>query len=90
MITVAQHGRQYILEVGEDGIIREVRNFLTQEVRRQPPPWLAPNLLVVTPPSMLCQGLYDCSWSEVNEAQLVSASADGSVKLWDITTSGLR
>jgi WD40 repeat protein len=33
------------------------------------------------------EGLYDCSWSEVNEGQLVSASADGSIKLWDLSTS---
>lgn len=57
------NGRQYILEMGPDGHLRESRNFLTQE------------------------GLYDCSWSEVNENQLVSASADGSLKLWDTMTS---
>ncbi|CAG8478293.1 2016_t:CDS:2 [Paraglomus occultum] len=30
-------------------------------------------------------GLFDCSWSEINENQIVTASGDGSVKLWDIT-----
>jgi len=30
-------------------------------------------------------GLYDCAWSEQNERHLVSASGDGSLKLWDIT-----
>ncbi|KAI0048122.1 WD40 repeat-like protein [Auriscalpium vulgare] len=30
-------------------------------------------------------GLYDIAWSEVHENQLVSASGDGSIKLWDIT-----
>ena len=30
-------------------------------------------------------GLYDCAWSEVHENQLVTASGDGSIKLFDIT-----
>ncbi|RHZ51280.1 hypothetical protein Glove_481g9 [Diversispora epigaea] len=30
-------------------------------------------------------GLFDCSWSENNENQIVTASGDGSIKLWDIT-----
>lgn len=30
-------------------------------------------------------GLYDVAWSEVHENQLVTASGDGSIKLWDIT-----
>ena len=29
-------------------------------------------------------GLFDCSWSEINENQLVTACGDGSIKLWDI------
>ena len=29
-------------------------------------------------------GLYDVAWSEVHENQLVTASGDGSIKLWDI------
>ena len=29
-------------------------------------------------------GLYDCCWSEANENVLVSASGDGSVKVWDV------
>lgn len=57
------HRRQYVLELGLDGILHVVRDFLTQE------------------------GLYDCSWNEMNENQLVSASADGSIKLWDTLTS---
>jgi peroxin-7 len=28
-------------------------------------------------------GLFDCCWNEMNENQLVSASGDGSLKLWD-------
>lgn len=30
-------------------------------------------------------GLFDVCWSEVNENQLVTASGDGSIKLWDTT-----
>ena len=30
-------------------------------------------------------GLYDCAWSEVHENQLVAASGDGTIKLFDIT-----
>ena len=29
-------------------------------------------------------GLYDCAWSEDNENILVSASGDGSIKVWDL------
>lgn len=29
-------------------------------------------------------GLYDCRWSESNENVLVSASGDGSIKVWDV------
>lgn len=29
-------------------------------------------------------GLYDVAWSEVHENQLVTASGDGSIRLWDI------
>ena len=29
-------------------------------------------------------GLYDVAWSEIHENQLVTASGDGSIKLWDI------
>eukprot|EP00897_Mesotaenium_endlicherianum_P010692 jgi/Mesen1/9651/ME000671S09013 len=29
-------------------------------------------------------GLYDCAWSEGNENILVSASGDGSIKVWDV------
>ncbi|KDQ61514.1 hypothetical protein JAAARDRAFT_704850 [Jaapia argillacea MUCL 33604] len=29
-------------------------------------------------------GLYDVAWSEVHENQLVTASGDGSIKLWDV------
>ncbi|KAI7829264.1 WD40-repeat-containing domain protein [Kickxella alabastrina] len=30
-------------------------------------------------------GLFDLSWNELHENQLISASGDGSIKLWDIT-----
>ncbi|CAG8649558.1 3471_t:CDS:2, partial [Scutellospora calospora] len=30
-------------------------------------------------------GLFDCSWSELNENQVVTANGDGSIMLWDIT-----
>jgi peroxin-7 len=29
-------------------------------------------------------GLFDISWSEINEHQLITACGDGSIKLWDI------
>jgi peroxin-7 len=29
-------------------------------------------------------GLYDIAWSEIHENQLVTASGDGSIRLWDI------
>ncbi|KAL7280417.1 hypothetical protein ACG7TL_005345 [Trametes sanguinea] len=34
-------------------------------------------------------GLYDVAWSEVHENQLVSASGDGSLKLWDVMINDL-
>ncbi|KAH9004735.1 WD40-repeat-containing domain protein [Lactarius hatsudake] len=33
--------------------------------------------------------LYDLAWSEVHENQLVTASGDGSLKLWDVTLNTL-
>jgi peroxin-7 len=30
-------------------------------------------------------GLYDLAWSEVHESQIITASGDGSLKLWDVT-----
>jgi WD40 repeat protein len=30
-------------------------------------------------------GLFDVAWSEIHENQVVTASGDGSIKLWDIT-----
>ncbi|RPD59058.1 WD40 repeat-like protein [Lentinus tigrinus ALCF2SS1-7] len=34
-------------------------------------------------------GLYDVAWSEIHENQLVSASGDGSIKLWDVMIKDL-
>ncbi|KAJ6515028.1 peroxin 7 [Mycena vitilis] len=34
-------------------------------------------------------GLYDVAWSEVHENQLVTASGDGSIKLWDVVLNNL-
>ncbi|KAI0794472.1 WD40 repeat-like protein [Fomes fomentarius] len=34
-------------------------------------------------------GLYDVAWSEIHENQLVAASGDGSIKLWDVTINDL-
>ncbi|CAL1714215.1 unnamed protein product [Somion occarium] len=34
-------------------------------------------------------GLYDVAWSEIHENQLVTASGDGSIKLWDIMLNDL-
>jgi peroxin-7 len=33
-------------------------------------------------------GLYDCSWSESNEAHLIAGSGDGSIKMFDIYRPG--
>ena len=30
-------------------------------------------------------GLYDVAWSEIHENHIVTASGDGSIKLWDVT-----
>jgi peroxin-7 len=32
-------------------------------------------------------GLYDCCWSENNENILLSASGDGSIKVWDLAAA---
>ncbi|OCB90741.1 WD40 repeat-like protein [Sanghuangporus baumii] len=34
-------------------------------------------------------GLYDAAWSEIHENQLVTASGDGSIRLWDVTLNDL-
>ncbi|KAK7685668.1 hypothetical protein QCA50_011012 [Cerrena zonata] len=34
-------------------------------------------------------GLYDVAWSEIHENQLVTASGDGSIKMWDIMLNDL-
>jgi peroxin-7 len=34
-------------------------------------------------------GLYDVAWSEIHENQLVTASGDGSVRLWDVMLNDL-
>ena len=54
----------------------------------------APNVPMSTPaltPSLHLEksyatqdGLYDVAWSEVHENQLVSASGDGALRLWDV------
>ncbi len=33
-------------------------------------------------------GVTDCAWSESNEFHLLSACADGTIKLWDLVASG--
>ena len=46
---------------------------------------MAPNgALVEVARFETADGLYDCCWSEANENVLVSASGDGSVKVWDV------
>lgn len=30
-------------------------------------------------------GLYDVAWSEIHENQIVTASGDGTLRLWDVT-----
>jgi hypothetical protein len=62
-------------------------------------PWRCPGLALeqaVRCPSVLYErelhhgsydtqdGLYDVAWSEIHENQLVTASGDGSIKMWDI------
>lgn len=42
-------------------------------------------LYLVSPSFKTQDGLYDLAWSEIHENQLVTASGDGSLKLWDIT-----
>jgi peroxin-7 len=32
------------------------------------------------------EGIYDCAWSEINPQQIVSACANGSMKLWHLQT----
>lgn len=44
---------------------------------------LTPQGIVETIAYDTADGLYDCTWSEDNENVLVSASGDGSVKVWD-------
>ncbi|KAF8581541.1 WD40 repeat-like protein [Ramaria rubella] len=34
-------------------------------------------------------GLYDIAWSEIHENQIVTASGDGSIKLWDVMLNDL-
>jgi len=45
---------------------------------------LTPNGIVEVCAFDSSDGLYDCTWSEANENLVVSASGDGSVKIWDI------
>ena len=45
---------------------------------------MGPNGLVEVARFESADGLYDCCWSEENENILVSASGDGSVKVWDV------
>ena len=46
------------------------------------PPPLIPQIEKFFPTQ---DGLYDVAWSEVHENQIVSASGDGSLRLWDVT-----
>lgn len=46
---------------------------------------LTPNGLVQVAAFDTPDSLYDCSWSEENENILVSASGDGSIKVWDLS-----
>ncbi|KAL3690420.1 hypothetical protein R1sor_016729 [Riccia sorocarpa] len=45
---------------------------------------LTPNGIVDVVGFDTADGLYDCTWSEDNENILVSASGDGSLKVWDV------
>lgn len=45
---------------------------------------VGPNGLTEVARFETADGLYDCCWSEENENILVSASGDGSVKVWDV------
>jgi len=45
---------------------------------------MSPNGLVEVARFESADGLYDCCWSEENENILVSASGDGSIKVWDV------
>jgi len=58
------------------GIVGNGRQFI---LRLGPDGALRPLIAFDTQDALL-----DCAWSESNENQLVSASGDGSIKLWDI------
>lgn len=45
---------------------------------------LAPPMLQLDKAYDTQDGLYDIAWSEIHENQIVTASGDGSIKLWDV------
>jgi peroxin-7 len=47
-------------------------------------PQMTPAGLVEVAAFDTADGLYDCAWSEENEAILVAACGDGSIKVYDL------
>ncbi|KAF8880453.1 WD40-repeat-containing domain protein [Gymnopilus junonius] len=61
------------------GLVGNGRLHLVSLTPNAPGPTPAPGVRYETQ-----DGLYDVAWSEVHENQLVTASGDGSIRLWDI------